>query len=126
MTATMATAQSIKGVQTVLGCVLADQHGMTLYAFDEDKGTAISLCTGFCLSLWPPYYAEAGAVADGDWALVEVMNWTVVGLPTMWAYKGLPLYYRSSDKRPGDVTGEGVGGGWHVVPVEAGGGISCD
>jgi len=30
-------------------------------------------------------------------------------------YNGIPLYYYSKDTKPGDTTGEGVGGIWHVV-----------
>ena len=33
----------------------------------------------------------------------------------MWAYDGMPLYYWVKDKKPGDVTGDGVGSVWHVV-----------
>src|SRR5690606_28851563 len=61
---TTASAQSVKGVRTELGCVLADQDGMTLYSFEGDKGTTVSHCTGWCLDAWPPYYAETGAEAE--------------------------------------------------------------
>ena len=33
----------------------------------------------------------------------------------MWAYNGWPLYTFIKDAKPGDVTGDGVGGVWHVV-----------
>jgi predicted lipoprotein with Yx(FWY)xxD motif len=32
-----------------------------------------------------------------------------------WAYNGRPLYLWQKDKKPGDVTGDGVGGVWHVA-----------
>jgi predicted lipoprotein with Yx(FWY)xxD motif len=30
-------------------------------------------------------------------------------------YKGMPLYFWKSDVKPGDTTGNGVGGVWSVV-----------
>jgi predicted lipoprotein with Yx(FWY)xxD motif len=34
---------------------------------------------------------------------------------TQVTYNGWPLYLWVKDKAPGDTTGEGVGGKWHVV-----------
>ena len=32
-----------------------------------------------------------------------------------WAYKGQPLYYFVKDGKPGDKTGDGVGGAWKIA-----------
>ena len=32
-----------------------------------------------------------------------------------WAIKGKPLYYWAKDTKPGDMTGDGLMGAWHVV-----------
>jgi len=32
-----------------------------------------------------------------------------------WALKGMPLYYWVKDTKPGETTGEGVMGAWHVA-----------
>ncbi|MEO8186844.1 MAG: hypothetical protein ABI580_05700, partial [Burkholderiaceae bacterium] len=32
-----------------------------------------------------------------------------------WAYKGQPLYQWANDKKPGDKTGDGVGGVWKIA-----------
>jgi predicted lipoprotein with Yx(FWY)xxD motif len=32
-----------------------------------------------------------------------------------WAYKGTPLYLWSKVHKPGDMTGDGFNGLWHVV-----------
>jgi predicted lipoprotein with Yx(FWY)xxD motif len=32
-----------------------------------------------------------------------------------WAYKGKPLYLWSKGQKPGDMTGDGFNGIWHVV-----------
>ena len=38
---------------------------------------------------------------------------------TQVAYNGIPHYYWVQDQQPGDVTGQGVGGVWFVVPPGA-------
>ena len=35
--------------------------------------------------------------------------------PRSWAYKGWPLYLWIKDTKPGDTTGDGVGGVWHTA-----------
>ena len=91
--------------------VLTDANGMTLYTFDKDtKGDGKSVCNGDCAVKWPPLMAEAGAAPEGDFTIVTRDDGS-----TMWAYKGWPLYYWKSDKAPGDITGDGVGGVWHLA-----------
>jgi predicted lipoprotein with Yx(FWY)xxD motif len=36
----------------------------------------------------------------------------------MWAYEGWPLYLWVKDTKPGDVTGDGVGGVWHAAKAD--------
>ncbi len=33
----------------------------------------------------------------------------------IYAYKGMPIYYYEKDQKAGDITGDGVGGVWHLV-----------
>jgi predicted lipoprotein with Yx(FWY)xxD motif len=102
-------AEPAKTMDTSLGKVLTDQKGMTLYTFDKDeKGK--SNCYDQCAVNWPPFLAEAGATAEGEWTIVERTDGT-----RMWAYEGQPLYLWIKDKKPGDVTGDNVGDVWHVV-----------
>ncbi len=35
-----------------------------------------------------------------------------------WAYDGKPLYTWIKDKEPGQTTGDGLGGKWHVAETE--------
>jgi predicted lipoprotein with Yx(FWY)xxD motif len=101
--------------KTALGDVLVGPSGMTLYTFDNDtKGATMSACTGKCIAAWPPFVAEAGAMADNDWTLVDVTDKDGKA-EKMWAYEGKPLYYWVKDTKPGDTTGDGVGKVWHVV-----------
>ena len=46
----------------------------------------------------------------GDWTVVTRDN----GMK-QWAYKGKPLYAFVKDSKPGDTTGDGVGGAWHTA-----------
>lgn len=89
--------------------VLVNEAGMTLYTFDKDTGGE-SACYDQCAVNWPPLIAAADAKAEGDWALVERKDGA-----KQWAYEGHPLYLWVKDAKPGDMTGDGVNGVWHVA-----------
>ncbi len=91
--------------------VYTTPQGMTLYTFDKD-GLGNSTCTtNPCSTNWLPFTAPVGAIADGDdWTLVARADGT-----KMWAHHGKPLYTYVQDKKPGDVSGEGVSTDWHVA-----------
>ena len=100
---------AIKSMDTAKGEVLTDARGMTLYTFDKDaKG--VSNCYDDCATKWPPLTAAADAAADGDYTHVARKDGSM-----QWAYDGRPLYLWQNDKKPGDVTGDGMGGVWHVA-----------
>ena len=86
-----------------------DSTGAALYTFDKDT-PGKSNCADKCAQNWPPALAERDDVASGDWTLVESHD----GKP-QWAYKGQPLYLFIKDTKPGDTTGDGVGGVWHLA-----------
>jgi len=91
--------------------VLTDANGMSLYTFDKDtQGDGKSVCNDDCAVKWPPLMAEEGAEPEGDFTLVTRDDGS-----TMWAYKGWPLYYWYEDVAPGDTSGDGVGGVWHLA-----------
>ncbi|WP_332688615.1 COG4315 family predicted lipoprotein [Devosia sp.] len=89
--------------------VLTDANGMTLYIFDKDA-PGVSNCYEQCAINWPPLMADAAAMAEGEFSVVDRTDGT-----KMWAYKSMPLYYWMDDKAPGDITGDGVGGVWHLA-----------
>lgn len=97
--------------ETELGTVLVGPEGMTLYTFDRDE-PGVSNCYDQCAVNWPPFLVEDATMTDDNWTVVERTDG-----PAMWAYDGAPLYYWINDSAPGDVTGDGVGDVWHVVPV---------
>lgn len=100
---------AIKSVEVAGKEMLTDANGMTLYTFDKDTA-GVSNCYDDCAVNWPPLFADAAAVADGDYTLVDRTDGT-----KMWAYKGMPLYLWVKDTKPGDTTGDGVGGVWHTA-----------
>lgn len=100
---------AIKGAMAGSAEILTDANGMTLYTFDKDTA-GVSNCYDDCAAKWPPVFADEGAMADGDFSIVERKDGT-----KMWAYKGMPLYLWVNDTKPGDTTGDGVGGVWHTA-----------
>src|SRR5947209_1818488 len=106
---------------TALGKILVDGSGRTLYLFEADKGTA-STCYDACATLWPPLLTTAAPTA-GTGAQAGLLGTTTrKDGGTEVTYHGHPLYYWAGDKKPGDVTGQGLdnyGGAWYVV--DAGG-----
>lgn len=86
-----------------------DASGRTLYTFDKDTG-GTSACYDQCAANWPPVLGKAGAEMGSGWTLVERTDGTM-----QMAYKGKPVYYYIGDQKPGDVTGDGKGGVWHVL-----------
>jgi predicted lipoprotein with Yx(FWY)xxD motif len=114
--ATVAVAQEMGPAgtyDTARGTILTGPNGLTLYTFDNDT-PGVSNCYGNCAVNWPPFYVgDNAAMADADWTIVQRTD----DAP-MWAYKGQPLYYWRNDTRAGDMTGDGVGGVWHIVVTE--------
>lgn len=90
--------------------ILTAPNGMTLYTFDNDAAN-VSNCYDSCAASWPPYTAPNGAASPGDgFSIVERRDGT-----RQWAKNGAPLYFWVGDSAPGDTTGDGVGGVWHVA-----------
>ena len=90
---------------------LVGSTGMTLYTFDRDAaGSGKSVCNGQCATNWPPLMASDDDKASGDFSVV-----TRDDGKKQWALKGMPLYYWVKDTKPGETTGEGVMGAWHVA-----------
>jgi predicted lipoprotein with Yx(FWY)xxD motif len=99
-----------KSADTSKGKALVDSKSMTLYVTDRDTTAGKSTCNGQCAANWPPLMAAADAKASGDWSVVTRDDGA-----KQWAYKGKPLYTWKDDKKAGDVTGDGVGGVWHIA-----------
>ncbi|HSD98274.1 MAG TPA: hypothetical protein VLB73_01070 [Patescibacteria group bacterium] len=112
-TSTSAPSGNIYMIRTdaAKGSYLVDFAGMTLYTYDKDAN-GVSNCYNGCAAAWPPY--TSGATAEKT--LPE--NITVITRTDgskQFAWKGMPLYYYATDTKPGDITGDGVGGVWHII-----------
>lgn len=94
----------------VKGNYLAAGDGMTLYIFDKDN-PEVNNCSGNCATIWPAY-------TTGTTPSTLPAKLTVFTLPNgmmQYAYNKQPLYFYASDKKVGDILGDGVGGVWHLV-----------
>ncbi len=108
----------LKAERTTAGTVLAGGKGLTLYYYTEDKpGSGKSVCTGACAHAWPPLTgavkAPAGVRLPGPFGTI-----TRPGGVKQVTLNGYPLYYYAGDKAPGQVTGNGVEGSWHVIKLK--------
>ena len=110
----MGTAPSSKAPSTPTQAAdgtLIGPNGKTLYFYSKDvKGSGASECYDACAKNWPPLDVAATATPIGDYNIIIRTDGT-----RQWAYKGQPLYYFAKDAKPGDKTGDGVGGNWKVA-----------
>ena len=93
---------------------LKDPQGMTLYIWDKDTQPNVSTCEGGCLQAWPAYLVGATAPSTLPAGFTTFKRSTG---ELQYAYNGHPLYYYANDTKPGDITGDGVGGTWHLVSL---------
>ena len=106
----VACASTSAPTQTQSGA-LTNPDGMTLYTFDKDvAGSGKSVCNGDCAAKWPPLKAAAYDKSSGDYTVVTRDDGS-----KQWAYKGKPLYLWINDKKPGDMTGDGVNNVWRTA-----------
>ncbi|MBI1999027.1 MAG: hypothetical protein HYS74_00015 [Parcubacteria group bacterium] len=84
---------------------LTDTRGIALYT------TTLAKCTGDCLRIWPPYYADV-SVSDGD--RVGTVRRTDTG-QLQYTWNGQLLYYFNEDKAIGDTKGDRVNNAWFLA-----------
>jgi len=121
---------------TIVGDVLADARGMTIYIYycgddsqdqlscdhpDDTQVYRLAMCGGGdpsrCRDFWP--YVEAG---DGE--IGRSRTWSVISIDPatghkaepgdarairVWAYRDRPVYTYAGDREPGDTHGDGTG-----------------
>ncbi|MCU1776024.1 COG4315 family predicted lipoprotein [Pseudomonas sp. 14P_5.3_Bac1] len=107
--ASMAFAAPAKVADSAKGKVLVDSQGMTLYTFAKDSAGK-SACNGQCLANWPAFTAQAAAKEADGYSVITRDDGS-----RQWAYKGQALYTWVKDSKPGDITGDGVGGNWNLA-----------
>jgi predicted lipoprotein with Yx(FWY)xxD motif len=103
---------------TSLGKVLVNQNGRTLYLFEKDR-PGKSMCTGSCVSFWPPLLSGAKPRAGSTAVKASLLGRIRRSDGRMQVtYRGHPLYTFSLDKRAGQTNGEGLddfGAHWYAV-----------
>jgi predicted lipoprotein with Yx(FWY)xxD motif len=96
-----------------LGTILTDARGMTLYLFTKDEPN-VSNCYDQCATNWPPLVTDGSPtgpdVVAGGLGTTERTDGSM-----QVTYNGQPLYYWINDHKPGDTTGQNVGGVWFIV-----------
>ncbi len=97
---------------TLLGLVLTEHHGRTLYTRTSsvDSGSQDRTVN---LDHWEPFEAPWLALDQGEWSI----QWSSNGA-RQWAYKGQPLFTYTKDNDPQDVYGYGLNGVWSAVILE--------
>jgi predicted lipoprotein with Yx(FWY)xxD motif len=99
---------------TTLGQILVDNRGYTLYMFMNDTANT-SACDAACQTIWQPLESaslpKAGPGVDAS----------LIGMGTLptggqvITYNQHPLYYKATDLKPGDITGEDYKNLWYAV-----------
>lgn len=102
-------ATAIQSGDSAKGAILTDGGGMSLYTFDKD-GAAVSNCYDACAAKWPPLTANAQARPQGAFGIIVRADGA-----RQWTHAGKPLYTWVKDAKPGDITGDGVKGVWHLA-----------
>lgn len=98
----------------ILGQILVDGKGMTLYIFTKD-GPDQSNCNAGCIANWPPLLTQ-GNPTLGPGVDASVIGSTMLADGTkIVTYDHKPLYYFIKDTKSGDTSGQGVGGVWFVI-----------
>ena len=101
-----ASRPTVAVASALQGKILVDAQGFTLYTYTADSPGKPD-CDQACLALWPPLLAKGTPTKTpkipGPLGVV-----TNLAGEKQVTYKGLPLYTFVNDKKPGEVTGQGV------------------
>jgi predicted lipoprotein with Yx(FWY)xxD motif len=93
-----------------LGTFLVGPGGMTLYTHAGD-GANMSTCSGGCLTAWPPLSVTSGQQPTaGPGVTGHLGSFVRTDGAAQVTYNGWPLYSWPGDTKPGDTTGQGIGG----------------
>jgi predicted lipoprotein with Yx(FWY)xxD motif len=93
--------------------ILTNSQGMTLYYRTSDKPPS-TVCSGGCAGAWPPLVVSGSGAPTSAASLSGKLTIVADANGKQVEYNGHPLYTYSGDTGPGQTTGEGVAGVWHV------------
>jgi predicted lipoprotein with Yx(FWY)xxD motif len=100
--------------KTSIGYVLANAKGYTLYWYARDHKNGASVCSAQCLAAWPALTGRPQA-AMGVTLAGKLGTLARTGGVVQATYNGYPLYTYRDDMTPGETSGNGAGGVWHVI-----------
>ena len=93
--------------------ILTNAKALTLYYRTSDVPPS-TVCSGGCAGAWPPLVVSGSGTPTSATSLAGKLTIIADANGNQVAYNGHPLYTYSGDTGPGQTTGEGVGGVWHV------------
>ena len=93
--------------------ILTNSQGMTLYYRTTDVPPS-TVCSGGCAGAWPPLVMSGSGAPTSATSLSGKLTVVADANGNQVEYNGHPLSTYSGDTGPGQTTGEGVGGIWHV------------
>lgn len=114
------TPQPTALVQTVVNDegekLIATGTGNTLYVFDRDLNQAQPVCNATCAEVWPPYL-----ISDDETKALQSPLGSIkrTNGQSQLTYEGRPVYTYAFDRHAADDKGDGLGGVWHYIEVEA-------
>ena len=105
--ATTGATVEAKPVGTIGTVLVAGSNGMTVYTFAKDvKDSGKSACNAGCIDKWPALTVTGGAAPTAGAGVTGTLGTiTRDDGTTQVTYNGLPLYFFSNDKAPGDANG---------------------
>lgn len=109
------SAAELSVAESKAGQIVVGAQGLSVYYFTKNtKDSGNSVCTGACLTSWPPVTSTTATPT------VNGVTGKVGTIPTadgkmQVTINGMPIYYYSKDQTAGDITGQGVGGVWYLV-----------
>jgi predicted lipoprotein with Yx(FWY)xxD motif len=114
---TAASTVSLTAKSSVLGTIVTDAAGFTLYRFDKDSpNPSKTVCTGSCAITWPPV-----VVTDTARVYVTGVATSKVGTVTrpdgtkQLTIGGWPIYRFAGDHAAGQTNGQGIKGIWFAI-----------
>src|SRR5271169_4977567 len=101
--------------KSALGYVLAEANGQVVYTYGKDTKGGTPTCAGSCAAIWPPVTGNPVASA-ADTGLGTLGTVSDASGAKQVTYNGKPLYTFKGAKDLA-VSGNGVGGVWHVIKL---------
>jgi predicted lipoprotein with Yx(FWY)xxD motif len=93
--------------------ILTTAQGRTFYYRTTDMPPT-TVCSGGYASVWPPLLVSGSSTPTSTTTLPGKLSVQADANGTQVEYNGHLLYTFSGDTAPGQTTGEGIGGIWHV------------